>query len=399
MLAARQPKYQQIKRRLRREIDEGTYAPGAILPSEAALLERFGASRPTVVRSLQELVREGVVYRRQGKGTFVSEDFRPDPAAGRPIGGAAGAGEVGAAGAVPVFISDDTAGLTGASREVLLRLLRGIEQHLTSVGRPLLLRNVPVSGPTDPLPPGVLRLLDASPPGPALVVEASFSPALLAALLGRGWSACAVNEPCDATDEVCIDQEAAGFLATAHLLDAGRRRVALLNGPPGAYWGFDARLRGYRRALESRGVAGDAALELHHAHPVDSEAGRAMVRRLIEAGVAFDAAVGATDSKALGAWAALEESGRRVPGDVLIVSIDDTIAARAGRPLASVTMPFEAVGRRAAQLAVERHEKAAAGLPWFRERVMLVPAMARAREAAGAAEKRGRAGAAGGVAT
>jgi GntR family transcriptional regulator len=52
-------------------------APGARLPSDAQLCERFGVSRMTARHAVQQLVTEGLLYRRRGQGTFVAE--RPVP--------------------------------------------------------------------------------------------------------------------------------------------------------------------------------------------------------------------------------------------------------------------------------------------------------------------------------
>jgi GntR family transcriptional regulator of arabinose operon len=48
--------------------------PGDQLLSESKLAERFNVSVITIKRSLEELVAEGIVYKRQGKGTFVAEN-------------------------------------------------------------------------------------------------------------------------------------------------------------------------------------------------------------------------------------------------------------------------------------------------------------------------------------
>ncbi|MFS8203267.1 GntR family transcriptional regulator (plasmid) [Streptomyces sp. CWNU-52B] len=65
---SRQSKYQQVADALRREIDNGTYAPGARLPSEAELAARFDASRNTVRSGLGVLVSQGLVTSSQGLG-------------------------------------------------------------------------------------------------------------------------------------------------------------------------------------------------------------------------------------------------------------------------------------------------------------------------------------------
>jgi GntR family transcriptional regulator len=66
------PLYQQLKDRLVRRIADGTWRPGDQIPTEAELCRLFGVSRMTVKQAVAELVREGVLYRRQGKGTFVA---------------------------------------------------------------------------------------------------------------------------------------------------------------------------------------------------------------------------------------------------------------------------------------------------------------------------------------
>jgi GntR family transcriptional regulator len=65
--------YQQIVDRLKREISEGRLKPGATLPSFRALAEDLLVSVITVKRAYEELEREGIIFRRQGLGTFVSE--------------------------------------------------------------------------------------------------------------------------------------------------------------------------------------------------------------------------------------------------------------------------------------------------------------------------------------
>ena len=71
--AADGPLYQQIIDRLKREVSEGRLKPGAALPSFRQLAEDLLVSVITVKRAYEELEREGVIFRRQGLGTFVAE--------------------------------------------------------------------------------------------------------------------------------------------------------------------------------------------------------------------------------------------------------------------------------------------------------------------------------------
>jgi GntR family transcriptional regulator len=58
---------------LRDEINRGVYSATGALPKEEALCERFGVSRITVRRALADLVALGIVERRHGLGTFVTD--------------------------------------------------------------------------------------------------------------------------------------------------------------------------------------------------------------------------------------------------------------------------------------------------------------------------------------
>lgn len=68
----KQPIYSSIKEDLKEKIISGEYAVAQMLPSERALCEKYRASRMTVRRAIDELQYEGLLYKIQGKGTFVS---------------------------------------------------------------------------------------------------------------------------------------------------------------------------------------------------------------------------------------------------------------------------------------------------------------------------------------
>jgi GntR family transcriptional regulator len=65
--------YEQIVSGLKRAIGDGKLAPGDALPSFRQLAEEMLVSVITVKRAYEELEREGIIFRRQGLGTFVAE--------------------------------------------------------------------------------------------------------------------------------------------------------------------------------------------------------------------------------------------------------------------------------------------------------------------------------------
>jgi len=66
------PVYVQIRETLRGEITRGSLKRGEQLPPEHELAGKFGVSRMTIRQSIEDLVDEGLLYRRHGVGTFVA---------------------------------------------------------------------------------------------------------------------------------------------------------------------------------------------------------------------------------------------------------------------------------------------------------------------------------------
>lgn len=78
------PVYKQIADWLRLLIDDGYLMPGDKLPSETALMRRFGKTRTTVRRAFDTLITEGRVRSQRGVGVFVREVVREDALVRQP---------------------------------------------------------------------------------------------------------------------------------------------------------------------------------------------------------------------------------------------------------------------------------------------------------------------------
>jgi len=68
-----QPLYARARSRLIARLAAGEWAPGAMLPGDAALAAEMGVSPGTMRKAVDGLVADGVLRRHQGKGTFVTE--------------------------------------------------------------------------------------------------------------------------------------------------------------------------------------------------------------------------------------------------------------------------------------------------------------------------------------
>src|SRR5574340_1853875 len=67
------PRYYQRKEIMRERVQSNEWKPGDLIPSERELSEKYGISRMTARQAITDLVNEGLFYREQGKGTFVSQ--------------------------------------------------------------------------------------------------------------------------------------------------------------------------------------------------------------------------------------------------------------------------------------------------------------------------------------
>lgn len=121
---------------------------------------------------------------------------------------------------------------------------------------------------------------------------------------------------------VDLDNIAGGRLAARHLVERGRRRIAMVCGPQDMPAAVDRR-EGFEKELADAGIEpawlsfGDFTLA----------SGERETSALLESGTRFDALFASSDLMALGALKKLEGQGVRVPEDVAVIGFDDIASA------------------------------------------------------------------------
>ncbi|MGC9443027.1 LacI family DNA-binding transcriptional regulator [Streptomyces sp. WG5] len=166
------------------------------------------------------------------------------------------------------------------------------------------------------------------------------------ARLRRAQVPCVVIDPLsDPSPEVMsvgTTNWAGAYEATAHLLDLGHRRIALVTGPPDHLYSR-ARIAGYRSAMAAAGV--DVSPELMRHGTYERASGAEQVRALIALPGPPTALFICSDHMAIGGYEALTEAGLRVPDDVSVVGFDDLPEARWVSPaLTTVRQPLKEMG-------------------------------------------------------
>ncbi len=159
------------------------------------------------------------------------------------------------------------------------------------------------------------------------------------------------DEPGDLPlDRLHVDNVRAAEAATTYLIRRGHRHLAMIAGRGGPR---EARLLGFRRALESYGLrpSGDVIQD------GDDHAGggAAAMGRLLMLADRPTAVFAANDVMAIGAMLTLREAGLRVPADVAVMGFDDIpMATMVSPPLTTVAQYPERLGARAVELLVQR---------------------------------------------
>ncbi len=336
------PKYQIVFDALREDIRSGRLSAGDRVPSEAALVTRFGTSRITVGRAVRDLQQQGLVERRVGSGTYVTQP--PTQSSGSPACTFAVVmpdlpdieifeplvqGLLGAAEARPhafLWGGGDAPGLERAT-VAWERVQQYIARRVDGVFF------APLEG------------LSGRDDTNLRIVAALDRAGIPVVLLDRSVYPYPWRGPYDL---VGIDNRRVGFAITEHLLRAGGQRVAFLGTESGAST-IAARRAGYREAIDAHGA--DPAL-VHM--PVPSPSDRGALAAYLDTH-APDTIVCATDRVAAQLMHALLGLGRRIPDDVRLAGIDDVdYAAWLPVPLTTMRQPVRQIGEAAVAAMLER---------------------------------------------
>ena len=350
LLPAPARKYRRILDELRDDILRGDYRTGDKLPSEADLIKRFGASRITVGRAVNELRNLGLVERRAGSGTYVR------PAA--PAGDSGGAPASTAGGGLLLFglLIPDL-----GETDIFEPICQGMAEAPQGDKFALLWGHAPAGPATREerawqvcqrfIERGAAGVFFAPFDLPRLHTE--INARLLAALDAARIPVVLLDRDTlrfprrTAHDLVGLDNRRAGFLATEHLLRLGRQRIAFA-APVDAPAPVDARIAGYREALFAEDHPGTPSVQRFD--PTDGTA----IRQMLD-GVNPDALVCANDRTAGQLMHGLQALGRRVPQDVALVGIDDVdYASLLPVPLTTVRQPTREIGAAAVAAMLER---------------------------------------------
>ena len=339
MPTQRSPKHRQVFDLLQQEIAAGKYRDGRI-PSEAQLVRRLGLSRPTVARAIIDLQKMGLLDRRVGSGTYLRS--APEP-------------------------SNKLLGLLVpglANTEVLDPICREITRCAEASGFASLWGGSPSDGESTDEAEALCRQYIQRK-----VAGVFFAPfeiplnrdavnrRLVVMLQDAGIPVVLLDRdllPFPSRSEfdlIGVDDFAAGFTLTQHLLALRCRRFVFVTRPqyPST---TDQRLAGCHEALQRDTGENRPNIEAKVGDPGDADF-IAQLRALRP-----DAAICSNDQTAALLIRALTAEGVRVPQDLRVVGFDDVnYATLLPAPLTTMRLPCRDIGRVAIQTMLQRIEQ------------------------------------------
>jgi LacI family transcriptional regulator len=150
---------------------------------------------------------------------------------------------------------------------------------------------------------------------------------------------------------VTCDDYLGGRLVAAHLLETGRRNVAVLARERHASTAQD-RTRGVVDVFREAGITVPDEQIIYG--PFDATGGRQAAEDLLRSGARPDAIFATNDFAAIGAFGVLRDHGLKVPTDVALVGFNDTpLSAEMAVSLTTVSSPMLDMGRRALEMLIE----------------------------------------------
>jgi len=344
--ADRTTKHEELTRQLRELL--ATLSPGERLPSQNELMRQFKVSDRTVLRSLDDLRRDGWIVRRRGSGTYVA-----DPSDRVPLG------------FEPLAAADRRTvaalALSSPPSPFYHRCLDLLAQIAEESGRSLICHHAG----NEPGGDGVLALEGLQPQG-FIALNFAHHP-VARRLQQRGHRVVILGAPpVDASPEVpCVygDHERGAYLATRHVLDLGHRRFGYVRQVPSAHVALQRtpRWKGHERALREAVRAGhDVSCVFLGYEPFASwRLSPAAARAYFSRPDAPTALIAWNDTEAASALSTLTYAGIHVPGEVSIIGYDALPeGAECGPPLTTVDQHLETQLRTAMDLLSREVEPA-----------------------------------------
>ena len=300
------------------------------LPTVREIANALSVSRGTVGLAIKELAREGIVYSRMGKGTFLlSTDKIKVPT-----------------NLLALFIPN-------MNNPIFAEFASEIEKDALKNGYAM---SICVGDGSVKQLKGLSILQKKGADG---IIGLGISDKAIKKIITTNIPFVGVNLPMKRyyqgrIDIVTCDEEKAASFLTSHLISLGHRRIAIstLKGSK------DGKLMGFKKALQSSGIPFRENMVIEDAETIDSSSpqwheriGRTILKQVLMLKEKPSALIVSNDARAIGVLHEAREKGIRIPEDMSVVGFDNiSMSGMLNPPLTTVDLKFREAAQKAFQL-------------------------------------------------
>ena len=339
-----EPLYEQVKRYIIDGINSGLFKPNQRIYSESEFSSRFGISRLTVRKALDDLLHQGMLFKIQGKGTFVE-----DPRKLKNVSSIQG---------------KPTIGMIALTLEnpLVSQMIAGIEQVLYKRGFQLIfshsnrdqaieeekietLRNNGVEG---------IILYPSDREADDRTLRKAIEDRFPLVLIDRYLEEYEISS-------VTSDNFTGGYKITEHFIEHGYKNIGFFAPPHAGVTSILERFKGYCQALKDNGMPLKDSLvenQVNISVPKDSlgdwRQHKERMRHYLKSNKDVEAVFVDNDYFAMAFYNVCHELGMRIPEDIAIAGFDDDVGvSNLIPPLTTVRQDGLEIGRKAAEMLLE----------------------------------------------
>lgn len=152
--------------------------------------------------------------------------------------------------------------------------------------------------------------------------------------------------------KIVVDDFEGGYIATKHLIDQGRKNIAMIGGPQNLTI-YQNRQKGFMKALKEAKLPVDESMIIHNS--LSRAEGKLAVKKLLQNKILPDAIFCANDTTALSAVLFLREQKIKVPDEIAIVGFSNEPFSEVVTPsITTLQQPGFKMGQKAAELIVQQ---------------------------------------------
>lgn len=155
--------------------------------------------------------------------------------------------------------------------------------------------------------------------------------------------------------QIVINEEEAAFNAVEHLINLGKKRIAILKETENSF-NSEKRYAGYLRALKEYNIIVDEKIILS-TEDISIRNGKRLTSILLSLKKRPDAIFAITDNAAIGAIKTLHKFNIKIPGEIAVVGFSNSVNSTIIQPeLTTVDQPGDKIGRIAVQYLIKEIE-------------------------------------------